>query len=92
MNATQEYSAIFGPGSHKDPKNIDHFRCVETFTEGLVGVTTIALERLDVAIGMRTSDKSNDRNKRSPAVPIAMAISSLAATGKLSRKFYKKPS
>ena len=79
INATEEFIAIYGPAAYRDQRNSDHVQCIRNFVDGLGHITTNAWEQLEDAIELRTMTKDG---KRSPALPLALAVASLVTSGK----------
>lgn len=79
INATEEFVEIYGPSAYRDPRNKGHVQCVQDFFDGLGHITSNALEQLTDAIELRTMTKDE---KRSPVLPLALAVASLVASGK----------
>ena len=75
-----EYGDIFGPDAYEDPRNKKHASCFTKFANSLQGMKRNALSKLDVALKIQ-NNKVDSRQKRSPAIPIALAVASMVATG-----------
>ena len=75
-----EYQHLFGPNSHKDVKNKEHFECFSKYARGISGVTRTALLQLQEALAMTNDDGMNDgRVRRVPVLPILAAAGGMMA-------------
>ena len=63
-----------------------HFKCVQAFVRSLKFVTDKVFDQLQNAIDLRTNEPSGRMRRSAAALPIAMSLSSLVATGRKSEK------